>query len=268
MSVDEGAVSLLRDDPGENRAPAATAAVELAGLTALVTGAGRRIGAACAEALAAAGARVAVHCHHATGEADALCTAIRRRGGEAQWFQADLADTGQTAGLMAQVEACLGPVRILVNNASLFRPGTLRATPLEAWQREMAINLTAPFLLMQAFAAALAPTKTGTVVNLLDQRIVRPPVGHLAYTVAKSALWTLTQMAAIELAPAIRVNAIAPGPILPASGAPDAHFHAVVDATPLKRVGTPQDVTETLLFLVRQSMITGEMICVDGGEHL
>lgn len=242
--------------------------MEPSGVTALLTGAGRRIGACCAEALASTGVRVAIHCHHARTDAEALCLAIRRRGGEAEPFSADLAEAGQAERLMAQVRTHFGPVRILVNNASLFQPGTLRTTTQAAWDRHMAINLTAPFLLMQAFAQALAPTTTGKIINLLDQRITRPPVGHLAYTTTKSALWALTRMAALELAPTIQVNAIAPGPILPAPDATEAAFQRIATATPLGRAGTPQEIADTLLFLVKHTFITGEMICVDGGEHL
>ncbi|MEO5362757.1 MAG: SDR family oxidoreductase [Magnetococcus sp. DMHC-8] len=241
---------------------------DLAGCTALVTGAGQRIGAACAEALARAGARVAVHAHRSQGAARALCTAIERQGGRAELFVADLADPEEAARLLEQVAARMGVVTLLVNNAAVFPPGTLRDTPLAAWQAVLAVNLTAPFVLMQAFARGLPPPATGVIVNLLDQRIVRPRPGHLAYTVAKEALWTLTRLAAVELAPAVRVNAIAPGPILPAAGDGIEMFRRVAAATPLQRAGSPQDIVDTLFFLIRHTFITGEMICVDGGEHL
>ena len=238
------------------------------GVTALLTGSGRRIGAACATSLAAVGTRVAIHCHHSENEARTLCQTIRQQGGEADYFVADLEDTGQTENLIEQVQSRLGPVRILVNNASIFQPGELRTTSMAAWNRHLAINLTAPFLLMQSFARCLLPTMGGKVVNLIDQRVTRPRSGYVAYTVAKSALWTLTRMAAIELAPNIQVNAIAPGPILPAPEATFDAFQKIASATPLARSGSPQDIADTLLFLIHQEFITGEMICVDGGEHL
>lgn len=238
------------------------------GVTVLLTGAGRRIGAACAETLAVAGARVAVHCHHSEAEAESLCATIRQRGGQAQRFSADLTHVEQTSRLLEQVCSSLGPVRILVNNASIFQPGSLRTTRLEAWQHHLAVNLNAPFLLMQAFARALVPPATGKIINLVDQRVTRPHSGYIAYTVAKGALWTLTRMAAVELAPYIQVNAIAPGPILSSQDADAESFQRVVAATPLGRAGKPQDIADTLLFLVHQEYITGEMICVDGGEHL
>lgn len=235
-------------------------------MTALVTGAGQRIGATCAEALALAGAKVAVHAHHSQAAALALCTAIGQQGGQAEPFFADLADPEQVTRLLEQVAMRLGTLHILVNNAAIFQPGTVRTTPVAAWDEMLAINLTAPFLLMQGFANGM-PT-TGVIINLLDQRITRPRPGHLAYTVAKSALWTMTRMAAVELAPTIRVNAIAPGPILPAAGSALEAFQQIGAATPLGRVGSPQDVVDALLFLVQHTFITGEMICIDGGEHL
>ncbi len=242
--------------------------MELAGTTALVTGAGQRIGAACAEALALAGAQVAIHTHRSHTMAGECCATIRRQGGRAEIFAADLSDGQQAVQLMEQVTARLGRVDILVNNAAVFQPGHLRDTPLTAWQAVMAINLTAPFLLMQAFARGLAPSGAGVIINLIDQRVARPRPGHLAYTVAKEALWTLTRITAVELAPTIRVNAIAPGPILPAAGMAGEAFQRVAAATPLGRAGSPQDIVDTLLFLVRHPFITGEMIFVDGGEHL
>ena len=241
------------------------------GATALVTGAGRRIGAACARALAALGVRVAIHCRHSGADAGALCAEIRRQGGQAAVFEADLTDGDAAGALLDRVRERFGPVGILVNNAALFEPGTLLDTSLESWNRHLALNLTAPFLLTRAMArqqAALAEPKPGKIINIIDQRIGRPRPGHLAYTTAKSALWTLTRISARELAPAIQVNAIAPGPILPAPGADDAAFRQVAAATPLGRPGSPSDIAAALLFLLHQDFITGEMIHMDGGEHL
>ncbi|MBF0096629.1 MAG: SDR family oxidoreductase [Magnetococcales bacterium] len=239
--------------------------MELTGLTALVTGAGQRIGAACIQALADKGVRIACHANHSWQSAQGQCDDIRRQGGTAELFVADLAQEEASQRLFEQVTERMGGVQILVNNAAIFQRGTLLDLQPSQWQRMMAINLTAPMLLMQSFARQ---GQAGTIVNVLDQRIARPRPGHLAYTVAKSALWTLTQMAALELAPAIRVNAIAPGPILPAMGDSDAAFQRVVAATPLQRAGSPQDVVQALLFLLQQPFITGQLLFVDGGEHL
>lgn len=242
--------------------------MDLLGVTVFITGAGRRIGAYCAQALALEGARIIIHYHRSKEQAVSLTHTIRERGGTAEVVSGDLADPQQVKNLLSQAESLLGPVRILINNASLFFPGTLTNTPLDQWNQHLGVNLTAPFLLTQAFANQLKPSLSGKVINIIDQRVTRPRSGHLAYTVAKSALWTLTQITAQELAPTIQVNAIAPGPILPALGADPKTFHQVAHATPLKRAGTPKDISNTVLFLIQQDYITGEMICVDGGEHL
>ena len=235
--------------------------------TALITGAGRRIGAACALALANQGARVVIHSRNSSAGATALCEQIRKHGGKAGCLEADLASPTEAAGLMERTRQRFGPVTILVNNAAIFEPGTLDNTTIVDWNRHLGINLTAPFLLMQSFARQL-PSSVGKIINLIDQRVTRPQPGHAAYTVAKSALWTLTRLAALELAPQVQVNAIGPGPILPAPGSGPEGFHRVAAATPLARPGLPEDITAALLFLIRQDYITGEMIRVDGGEHL
>lgn len=243
----------------------------MAGRGALVTGAGRRLGGAVALALARAGVHLALHHHASANEARQLAARLEGLGVRAIPFAADLSDPTQAAELLPRVRETLGFVSILVNSAATFEPGSLRDTTPQAWQRTHDLILTAPFLLMQALARQeefSAPDTTGAVVNLLDQRIRRPRPGHLAYTVAKSALWSLTQLAAVELAPALRVNAVAPGPILPAPGANMAQFHKIAQATPLARPGAPDDVAEAVLFLLRQEFITGELIYVDGGEHL
>ncbi|MBF0623780.1 MAG: SDR family oxidoreductase [Magnetococcales bacterium] len=248
------------------------------GTAGLVTGAGQRIGQACALALAEAGVGVAVHFGRSREAADAVCRQIRDRGGRALVLQADLADPGQCASLIPRAAAVLGPLAILVNCAAIFEPGSLARTTPEAWNRHLAINLTAPFLLIQALAAQCPapPTRqdepaapvAGKVVNVIDQRIHRPRPGHLAYTTAKSALWTLTRIAAAELAPRIQVNAIGPGPILPAPDATPEAFLRVAAATPMGRPGRVADLVHTLRFFLENDYVTGEMVCVDGGEHL
>ncbi|WP_130472707.1 SDR family NAD(P)-dependent oxidoreductase, partial [Candidatus Magnetaquicoccus inordinatus] len=203
--------------------------MDLTGKCALVTGSGQRIGTACAQTLVQAGVRVAWHAHHSRQAAQQQCQQIRQQGGEVELFIADLADAEQTQGLFQEVNARMGEVQILVNNAAIFRPASLAGLTLTAWQEMLAINLTAPMLLMQQFARQCGK-QSGSIVNIVDQRIHRPRPGHVAYTLAKSALWTLTQIAAVELAPNIRVNAIAPGPILPAVDAAPMAFQAVVAA--------------------------------------
>lgn len=238
------------------------------GQTALVTGGARRIGAACVHALARAGAKVVVHAHHSLAQAQEVCREVAFAGGEARIVQGDLLDPQGVGRIMEQAQNHFGPLTILVNNAAIFEPGTVRDTSMENWHRHMEINLTTPFFLMQHFARQCPSGAMGKIVNLIDQRVLRPRGGHVAYTAAKSALWTLTRMAAMELAPEIQVNAIGPGPILPVEGEAHENFTRVVHGTPMGRPGTPEEIGETLLFLLQQDFITGEMICVDGGEHL
>jgi NAD(P)-dependent dehydrogenase (short-subunit alcohol dehydrogenase family) len=238
--------------------------------TALITGGARRLGAACVRTLARRGMAVIIHHHASDGPAKALQTEITAQGGEAHLLQADLADPEQTRTLLDRASTLLGnrPITLLINNAAIFEPGTLRQTSLEQWQRHLAINLTAPFLLSRAFARQLPPGLPGQIIQIIDRHGHRPRPGYAAYSAAKSALWTLTRQAALELAPAIRVNAIGPGPILPAPGDSAERFAAIGAATPAGRSGTPEDILSALLFLIDHDFITGEMIRVDGGEHL
>ncbi|MBF0588459.1 MAG: SDR family oxidoreductase [Magnetococcales bacterium] len=249
---------------------------------ALVTGAGHRLGAAIALALAEAGAPVAIHYGRSDQEAEAVRQQILQKGGQAVTLQADLADPNDVDGLMERAaDALEGTVRTLVNSAAIFQPGGVRDTTRKSWSRHLAINLTAPTRLMGAFArqfdpgpsptterAPHPPRLEGRIINIIDQRIRRPQPGHLAYSTAKAGLWHATQVAAAELAPTITVNAIGPGPILPAPGDPREKFEAIAAATPMQHPGSPNDITAALMFLLSQTYITGEMLCVDGGEHL
>ncbi len=241
---------------------------------ALVTGAGRRLGAAIARTLAEDGARLAIHHGRSHRQAEALCREIIDQGGHAVPLQADLADLEIADQLIPRAaEALGGAVTILINSAAIFQRGTLRDTSTENWNRHLAINLSAPTRLMGAFARQFAPDSApgaiqGRIINIIDQRIRHPRPGHLAYSVAKSGLWSATQMAAAELAPAIQVNAIGPGPILPAPGDDPATFQAIGRATPMQRPGSPADICAAVRFLLSQDFISGEMLCVDGGEHL
>ncbi|MBF0447539.1 MAG: SDR family oxidoreductase [Magnetococcales bacterium] len=234
----------------------------------LVTGGGRRIGAACVLGLAEAGAKVVIHHGRSEREAESLCRQIQAQGGEAATVGADLSQPQQVLALMEQACSFFGPLHLLVNSAAIFNPGLFQDSDLSQWQAHLDINLTAPFILMQRFYRQLPPDQSGHIINFIDQRISRPRPGHVAYTTAKSALWTLTQMAALEMAPRIQVNAIAPGPILPAPDQSPEAFASIAKATPLARPGSPADIVRALIFLLEQPYITGEMIRVDGGEHL
>ncbi|MBF0142241.1 MAG: SDR family oxidoreductase [Magnetococcales bacterium] len=253
--------------------------MELSGATALVTGSGRRIGAALALSLAAQGVRVVLHAHRAKGACREIADTIRSRGGEAWPLEADLTVAAEAIALFENARRVAhAPISILVNSAAMFEVGSLRDTSLTAWQRHLDLNLTAPFLLTGAFArqAEMLPSAArdaaglplGKVVNIIDRRVTRPTPGHLAYTTAKSALWTLTRISARELAPTIHVNALGPGPILPATDADGESFRRVAAATPAGRAGSPGELAEALIFLLRHDYIVGELLCVDGGEHL
>ncbi|MBF0134516.1 MAG: SDR family oxidoreductase [Magnetococcales bacterium] len=242
--------------------------MEIKGHLALVTGGGRRIGAACVRALSAAGVRVAVHCHGSTELAENLCREIHASGGVAWTIAADLSDWRAVEALLPRVEENGGPVTILVNNAAIFEPDTVLGANWDDWNRHMALNLAAPFFLMSRFARQVPEGATGKVVNILDQRVMRPGKGYVSYTVAKSGLLSLTRMAALELAPNIQVNAIGPGAILPAAGGDTETFMQLSRSVPMGRPGSTDDITEALLFFLRQDYITGEMLCVDGGQHL
>jgi pteridine reductase len=242
--------------------------MDMRGVPVLVTGGGKRIGKACVEALAKAQALVVIHYGSSQSEAELLSAKIRKEGGQAALVQGDLANSEEVGSIMQRAEQFFGPVQILLNSAAIFKPGLFNNTGLAQWHEHLAVNLTAPFLLMQEFATQLPPKTPGKIINIIDQRIKRPRPGHIAYTTAKSGLWTLTQVAAQEMAPYIQVNAIAPGPILPAPDQPVDSFKKIAKATPLARPGSTDDITKAVIFLIEQEYITGEIIRVDGGEHL
>jgi pteridine reductase len=242
--------------------------MEIRGVPILVTGGSQRIGAACVRRLAGLGAFVVIHYGHSAQQAEALCREVLDQGGQGATVQAGLGQPEQVASLMGRAGEFFGPIRVLVNNAAIFKPGTFQDTSLAQWQAHLSINLTAPFILMQEFFRQLPPQTFGKIINLIDQRITRPRPGHVAYTTAKSGLATVTQIAAQEMAPWVQVNAIAPGPILAASDHPPGTFEAIAKSTPLARPGGVEDITRTLVFLLEQGYVTGEMIHVDGGEHL
>jgi len=235
---------------------------------ALVTGAGKRIGAALARSLAAAGWAVAVH-HRATdGAAEALCGEIVAAGGQAVPLQAELADEAAVTPLVARATAAVGPLGLLVNNASVFEFDDVATCDRASWDAHLDTNLRAPFVLTQRFAAALPADARGLVVNILDTRVWNLAPGYLSYTLSKAGLWTLTQTLAQALAPRIRVNAIGPGPTLPSRGQSDADFTARVAGLPLRQGASPVEIAAALRFLIAARSMTGQMIGLDGGDHL
>lgn len=233
---------------------------------ALVTGGALRIGRAIVLALARAGYAVAIHTRKSLAEAEALRDDIARKGGRAGVVPADLADHDAVMGLVPAAAAAVGPLTLLVNNASAFEPDQVGRLDRERLDRHFAVNLRAPVFLAEAFAAQ-APAG-GSIVNVLDQRVYRPNPRFFSYGLAKSALYIATTMLAQGLAPNLRVNAVAPGPTLPNVWHGDEAFARRSAAMPLGHGPTPEEVADAVLFLAQAGNITGETIAVDGGQHI
>ncbi|HYD31720.1 MAG TPA: SDR family oxidoreductase [Azospirillaceae bacterium] len=242
--------------------------VQIKRRAALVTGAARRIGRAIAIDLAAHGWMVGVHYHRSRAEAEEVVGAIRRNGGTAVSLQANLMIEESANDLIPTAVQALGPLTCLVNNASLFERDEALSATRDSWDRHIETNLRAPFVLMQDFARQLPDGEMGAVVNLLDQRVWNLTPHFVSYTVSKAALWTLTRTMAMALAPRIRVNAIGPGPTLPSERQSEEQFAAQWQGVPLQRQTTPQEICDTVRFILGASAMTGQMIALDGGEHL
>jgi len=234
----------------------------------LITGGAQRIGRAIALALAADGWAVAVHYRASRDRATALVEEILGAGGRAVALDADLADETAVAALVPRAVAALGPLGCLVNNASIFENDTAATVDRASWDAHIEVNLRAPFVLMQGFAAQLPDTASGAIVNLLDQRVWSLTPYFVSYTVSKAALWTLTQTMALALAPRIRVNGIGPGPTLPSPRQSAAQFERQCAALPLRRGTTPDEIAAAVRFILAAPAMTGQMIALDGGEHL
>lgn len=247
-------------------------------MRALVTGAGKRLGREMAVYLAGRGHDVALHYVTSGAEAEETAAAIRDLGARAVTLQADLLDEDALAPLVGQAtEALGGPLTCLVNNASIFEYDNLASATRESWDRHFGSNLRAPFVLTQAFAAQAPKAEPdenaelvarALVVNMVDQRVRKLTPEFMSYTLAKTALWTFTQTAAQALAPHVRVNAIGPGPTLRAARQSVDHFTRQRAATLLGRGANPRDITAALGFLLDAPAVTGQLICVDGGQNL
>jgi NAD(P)-dependent dehydrogenase (short-subunit alcohol dehydrogenase family) len=237
----------------------------LAGKTALITGASDRLGRAIALALAAQGAAVAVHYHRDAAAAAETADQVRAAGARAALVQADFSQPGQGTALVARAVAELGPLDILINNASVYHETTLADLSAAALAEAMQINAVALLEISRAFAAQGRP---GDIINLLDARLGDYDRRHVAYHLSKRAAHALTAMCALDFAPAIRVNAVAPGVILPPEGQDESWLRRLAPTAPLQRFGSPRDVTDAVLFLLAGPFITGQVIFVDGGRHL
>lgn len=236
--------------------------------TALVTGGARRIGRAIAVDLARMGFTVAIHCRSSRAAADALAAEIENDGGHAAVFEADLASTRETETMFGSVISRLGPVGLLVNNASTFREDELLHFDWESWDRHFAVHVKAPVLLSRLVAEALPVPSSGLIVNMIDQRVWKLTPRFFTYTLSKSTLWTATQTMAQALAPRIRVNAIGPGPTLLGERQSAADFDAQVEGLILKRATDLSEFGATIAYLWNAASVTGQMIALDGGQHL
>lgn len=246
-------------------------------MTALVTGAGKRLGRAMALYLAGRGHDVAVHYAASRDEAEAVVAKIRAMGRRAQSFRADLLIEAETQALIPAVTEALGPLTVLVNNASIFEYDRIDTATRESWDRHIESNLRAPYVLTQGFARQCPPASTdeagepiaqGLIVNMIDQRILKLTPEFSTYTIAKMGLWALTRTAAQGLAPHVRVNAIGPGPTLKGARQTEDHFARQRAATVLRRGANPSDITAALGFFLDSPAVTGQFIAVDGGQHL
>jgi len=245
---------------------------------ALVTGAGKRLGRAMALYLAGRGHDVAVHYASSEGSAQDVAAEIAALGRRAVTLRADLLDEAQVEPLVAQAaEALGGPLTCLVNNASIFEYDRLETATRASWDRHFESNLRAPFVLTQHFAGQVPaplldewgePVAQGLVINMIDQRVRKLTPEFMTYTLAKVGLWAFTQTAAQGLAPRVRVNAIGPGPTLRGGRQSEDHFARQRAATVLGRGAHPQDITAALGYFLDAPAITGQLLCVDGGQHL
>lgn len=244
----------------------------VAGQVALVTGAGKRLGRAIAEALAEDGADVVVHYRSSAREAEDVVGQVVAAGAQAWKVRADLADAEDAAALLDRAREAAGrPIGILVNNAGIFSPSHILEFSREELDRQIQVNALAPLALCRALARQQCPAPPqcpAQVVNMLDTRMLEYDADHAAYHLSKRMLFSLTRMLALELAPRVRVNGIAPGLILPPPGKDTSYLEALSDTVPLNRHGSADDIVRAVQFLVHSDFVTGQVIYVDGGRHM
>jgi len=240
----------------------------MAGGTVLVTGAARRLGRAIALDLAGAGWNVAVHYNGSAGDAESCAAEARAKGVKAVALQADLSREAETATLVERASQALGPLTALVNSASLFEEDDWQSATRKSWDDHIETNLRAPLVLSQAFAAQLPGGQDGAIVNLIDQRVLKPTPQFLSYSLSKAGLYWLTTTLAQGMGPRIRVNAVGPGPTLRNARQSEDDFARQRMATILERGADPADICAALRYLLDAKAVTGQMIAVDGGQHL
>ena len=236
--------------------------------TALITGGAKRIGLAISENLSANGWAIAIHCNASAAAGNELAERIRDKGGKAHVIVADLGDHQAVQEIMPEAVKALGPIDLLVNNASIFEADEIASTSEAVWDMHMAVNLKAPSFLTQTFVNQLPDGVAGNVVNIIDQRVLKITPEFYSYQLTKSALWVATRTLAQALAPKIRVNAISPGPTIQNARQSPEDFQAQLDGILLKKGAELEEFGNTIRYLVETPSITGQMICLDGGQHL
>ncbi len=237
----------------------------MAGKTALITGAARRLGERIALALAEKGTNIVIHYRTSAEEANLLCAEIARRGVRSWSVKADFARREEYETLVARALERAGHLDILINSASIFMPSTFHEVTFEELMQNMQVNAWAPFIFSRQFAKQ---EREGQIINLLDTRLHGYDWAHVAYILSKQVLASVTRMLAVELAPKITVNAVAPGLILPPPGRGPEYLDRLVNTVPLRRHGDPDDVVEAVLYLLGSDFVTGQVIHVDGGRNL
>jgi pteridine reductase len=238
------------------------------GKRALVTGGARRIGKAIALGLGKAGAEVVIHYHSSVEAAQGVVEELRAAGVLSALVQADLSEAGEAEALLPRVWEEIGPLDLLVNNASIFPPGRLEEATFDDVTTNIQVNAWAPFTLIREMARRASPERGPSVVNLLDARIAGGDPNHAAYHLSKLMLAELTRMAAVEFAPGLRVNGVAPGPVIPPEDKDEHYLRGLIAALPLSRKGSPDDIADAVLYLATASFVTGQTVFVDGGQHL
>jgi NAD(P)-dependent dehydrogenase (short-subunit alcohol dehydrogenase family) len=236
--------------------------------TVLVTGAAKRLGRAIVLDLAEAGWNVAIHYHGSEEDADGVAQAVRAFGAEAAALKCDLSKEAETATLVDRAAKELGPLTALINSASLFENDDWQSATRKTWDDHIETNLRAPLLLSQTFAKQLPEGEHGNIINIVDQRVLKPTPQFLSYSVSKAALYWLTTTLAQGMGPRIRVNAVGPGPTLRNPRQSEADFSRQRDATILGRGADPADICAAVRYLLGAQAVTGQMLAVDGGQHL
>ncbi|HEY1836029.1 MAG TPA: SDR family oxidoreductase [Rhizomicrobium sp.] len=236
--------------------------------TVLVTGAAKRLGRAIALDLAAHGWDVAIHYNGSKDDAVSAAAEVKKLGRNATSVQADLGNEKETTDIIARAAKDIGPLTALINSASIFENDTWQTATRESWDKHMEVNLRAPFVLSQAFARQLPKDQDGAIVNLLDQRLLKPTPEFLSYSLSRAGLGWLTVTLAQALAPRIRVNAVGPGPTLKASHQSAENFERERASTILEHGSDPEDIAAAVRYLLEARAVTGQTIAVDGGQHL